>query len=111
MFRLIPHPTFAATVQITDYAAEALVEVELVFRHKSNSEIIALQQRTQTEQLTDLQVLMAVIEDWTNVVSPDDQAVPFEEQALAQLLDHYPAAGAEIWSAYLKRRRESLAGN
>lgn len=111
MFKLNPHPVFVATVQITDRSAGQLVPLEINFRHRTNRELAALRARISAESLTDHQVLVEVIDSWRGVVAPDESVVPYTPDALAQLLDNYPAAGPEIWDGYLKARSESLLGN
>jgi len=115
MFKLNPTPTFPFTAQITIPGGEAQ-PLALIGRHKGRA---ALQEWVdQPKQLAeagrpvmDAEYLDQVLAGWPEVSTADGVAVPYSVEALQVLLDSYPAAAGEIFSAYLRALTESRAKN
>lgn len=108
MFKLNPSPTFTADVRVTVPGAEAPALLTLTFRHKGRKEIKRWIESAKAAD-SDTALLAEVIESWRGVESDSGAPVPYGQEALAQLLDAYPAAGGEIFDAYmaaLTRARE-----
>lgn len=125
MFRLIPGPdfTFAADVALTVPGQAEPATLLWVFRHRGQRALAALVQRVRAEQVEDVQVLLEVAAGWGRApdappdapwrgpVQPDGNEVPFSAEALADLLDNYPAARLEVWNGYLQALAASRVGN
>jgi hypothetical protein len=52
-----------------------------------------------------------VVDGWIGVVGADDKPLPYTTANLAQLLQAYPAAGAEIVRRYTQQLSHARAGN
>lgn len=107
MFKLTPNPTFWATVSLTVPGSESPSSIDLEFRHLGQKALAAL---LRGEGTNDLDVLPALIHDWRGV-GTDDGPVKFSVEALAQLLDNYPAASVEMFTAYRRALVESRIKN
>lgn len=107
MFKLTPNPTFWATVALTVPGSEAGESVEFEFRHMGQKALAAL---LRADGANDLDILPALIADWRGVAGADG-AVKFSIEALTELLDNYPAASVEIFTAYRRALVESRIKN
>jgi hypothetical protein len=108
-FKIEPNPQFAADIKITRLGETDPGVITFTFCHQGR---VAL--KTWIDQVVeqgDAPLLAQVIAGWNGVVDGDGQAVAFSAEALAQLLDAFPAAGEEIFLGYLKALRESRAKN
>lgn len=109
MFKLAPSPVFPAVVLITADGADKPVPLRLALRHKGRADTLAWVERAKTADGID--VLCEIIDGWSDVEGPDGQPSAFSREALAGLLDAYPAAAVEIFNAYLARLPEFKAKN
>lgn len=105
MFKLTPQPTFWAPVSLTVPGAETPAAIEVQFRHFGQKALAELL----NGKAGDLDILPALIADWRGVF--DDGPVPFGLEALAALLDNYPAASVELFTAYRRALMESRIKN
>ncbi len=111
MFRLDPNPTFTARVALSVPGAEQPVNVTFTFKHKG-VRALADWRRRAAEMTDDLQLVSEVVEGWgAEILGPDDQPVPFSAEALAKLIDAYPASGREIATAYIRALTDARLGN
>lgn len=110
MFKIIPNPTFTATVALSAPGSDRAGEITFTFRHKTARELAAWNGRAATAD-GDAAFLDEVIEAWAGVVGEGDAPVPYSRGALAQLLDNFPAAGSEIYLAYSRQLRDARAKN
>lgn len=122
MFRIDSTPTFTADVRVSVPGADAPAVLTLTFRHKGAKalkawiesaiepkgtllsrliNVIFRRQAATTGAERDAAFLGAVIDGWRDVETHAGAPVPYGPEALAQLLDAYPAAGGEIFNAYL----------
>lgn len=110
MFKLTPPPPiFAADARFTIPGAATPGVITITWRYKSKD---ALQAWIKTRDGVDhLESLAEVLAGWSNVVDADDQPLPFSRQALAGLLNTYPAAGRDLVGAYIQALFESRLGN
>lgn len=99
MFRLTPNPTFTADVKVTVPGADAQAVLTLTFRHKGRKALKAWIEGA--AERPDAEFLDEVIESWRGVETATG-AVAYSRETLAELLDAYPAAGGEIFDAYLR---------
>jgi|GEM_PF-948129 hypothetical protein len=110
MYKLTPPPsTFVADARFTvpGQAEPALIKVE--WRYKSKDD---LQAWIRTRDGVDhLESLAEVIAGWSEICDADDQPLPFSRQALAVLLNSYPAAGRDLVGAYIGALFDSRLGN
>lgn len=107
MFKLTPQPTFWATVALSVPGSETPSSIDIEFRHLGQK---ALAELLRGEEVNDLTILPALMADWRGVGS-DAGPVPFSVDALAQLLDNYPAASVELFTAYRRALVESRIKN
>ena len=97
MFKLNPDPTFRASVALSVPGSEQPATLAVDFKHLPKS---ALRDYfSGLEGKSDAEALGAIIAGWDGVDTD------YSPEALALLLDNYPAAAAELFEAY---RRELL---
>lgn len=102
VFRIEADPTFRAKVCIPIPGLEPAV-IECLFRHKTRSELREFLSRA-SERDSEA-VLAEILEGWSGVERE------FTREALAALLDSYPAAGNTIFDAYLYTLTAGLMGD
>lgn len=107
MFKLTPNPTFWTTVSLTVPGSDQPAPIDLEFRHLGQKALAAL---LKSEGVQDLDILPALIHDWRGVEGAAG-AVKYSVEALAELLDNYPAASVEIFTAYRRALVESRLKN
>jgi hypothetical protein len=108
--RLVPAATFAASVKLTVPGERAPAVMTLVFAHKSKRELQAWVKNSADR--SDADFLGDVVRGWkVGPVDEHGEPVPYSADALAALLDAYPAAGDEIYHGYMAAYREAKAGN
>lgn len=108
-FRIAPPPTFGVTVSITLPGGAGVAPLPVTYRHKPLSELRAWIESAGPRD--DPAFLAEVIDSWGEVVGADGQAIPYSVDALRQLLDAYPRAGADLFEAYLQALTEARAKN
>lgn len=108
-FKLIPNPTFKATVNLTVPGQENPGQIEFEFRHMTSDGLKAWFE--DGREKTSAEALSEVIVGWNGVLNTDDNPLPFSAERLAELLANYPASGMEALSAYVNRLTESRAKN
>lgn len=110
MFKIVANPTFTAPVKLSIPGSDVPVAVQFTFRHKGtralNAWLAAAMQRE-----TDADFLAEIIEGWKGVAGVDGQPLAYSKEALAQLLDAYPASGREITQGYHRQLADARAGN
>lgn len=105
MFKLDPHPTFPATVQITRPGRESM-PLKLVFKHKKASELTAFL-RTANGR-TDMDMLKEMIDS----IDPSEKAEGVsDEDFLLQLGENYATSRPDIFNTYLRELTESRIKN
>jgi hypothetical protein len=110
MFKLNPTPQFAAPVSLTVPGQAETGSVMLTFQHMGK-QALADWLASAGQGKNDLDLVAQVVVGWEGVSDDDGAAVPFSREALAALLDAYPAAAGEIVSAYVHVLAESRAKN
>lgn len=115
-FRLNPAPLFAAVVQLTVPGSADTAALSLTFKHQGRKALDAWVRRPGqiaegAAALNDAEYLAEVVAGWDGVQDAAGEPLPFTPAAFADLLDAYPAAGTEIFSAYVKALTESRAKN
>ena len=118
MFRLDPHPTFAAPVAIKPLGGGDAATLQITFRHKGVREFEAwrlgpadLAAKGQPLP-SDAQWLAEIIDGWGDVVlGADGAVVPFGVAALDSLLNSYPGAAVAIFDAYLQAFEDARKKN
>ena len=100
MFRIAPAPTFDAEVLLTVPGAPERAALALTFRHRGRKALRDWIDRAKSAA-SDAAYLGEVIEGWKGVEDADGRPLPYSAEALAQLLDAYPASGAELFDQYL----------
>ena len=107
MFKLTPNPTFWATVSLSVPGSDAPAPIEIEFRHHGQKALAALFRK---EGATDLDLLPVLINGWRGVEGESGD-LKYSLEAIATLLDNYPAAGVEIFTAYRRELMESRIKN
>ena len=108
MFVLKANPTFRAKVKLPVPGADSQA-IEFVFRHKRRSELKAFADDAIRRE--DMDVIMDVVEGWSGVSGEDGAVVPFSRDAVARLVEEFPAAGAAIVAAYIRELTDARVGN
>lgn len=98
MFKLQPDPTFSAKVPLSVPGMEKPLAVTIVFRHKSKTAFQDYLARMPGR--ADVDNLDEIIVQWAGLIGPDGVEAPYSREALATLLENYPTAPGEIFSAY-----------
>ena len=120
MFRIVPNPTFTCDVPLSVPGSDKPVSIKITFKHKSRAELAAYQARAvdlaMQADAPDAQEQFAayvseVVDGWIGVVGADDKPLPYTPANLAQLIQAYPAAGAEIVRRYAQQLSHARAGN
>lgn len=103
MFKLQPNPTFKASVALSVPGEPKQASIEVEFRHLSKSAMRAY--FTTLADREDADALADIIVGWGGV----DAA--FDRDALAALIDNYPAAAGELFEAFRRETLESRRKN
>jgi hypothetical protein len=118
MFVITPAPTFEGTARLTVPGGTDTAVLPLVFKalgRKALAEWIGkpVRLRDSGETLTDVEYLAEVVVGWPEdqVQGADGAPVPFSAEALAAVLDAYPAASQEIFDAYIQALTTARAKN
>ena len=120
MFRIVPSPTFTCDVPLSVPGSDKPVSVKMTFKHKTRAELTAYQERAidmairadapdAQEQFT--AYVAEVVVGWAGVGGANDEPLPYSQANLAQLIQAYPAAGAEIVRRYAQQLGHARAGN
>ena len=107
--KINPAPTFEFDAQLTVPGAAQAATVRVTARHKGREALAAWMESAAGS--TDPAFLGAVFSGWAGVLDADGAEVPFSPEALARLLDAYPAAGRELLEQYLAALTESRRKN
>ena len=97
MFKLQPNPTFKTKVAISVAGEKRQPEIEVEFKYLNRERVREYFDNLQGK--TDAEALAEIIVGWSGV----DEA--YSPEALAILLDNYPAAAADLFESF---RRELL---
>jgi len=109
MFKINPSPTFRAKVPLTVPGAEERSVIEIEFRHKGRTAFTAWWDSVLARK--DAAVLGDVIVAWDGVIDDKGDPVVYSPEALAQLLDNYPASAMDILTTYRRALWESREKN
>ena len=86
MFSIAVEPSYSASVK-GELAGGVPVEFDAVFRRFTLTEFEALRTEIRDKALTDGQVVRRVLVGWSKVVDADGAQLPFNDAALAVVLD------------------------
>lgn len=100
MFKIAPNPTFTADVKVSVPGQDAPAVLTLTFRHMGRKALKAWIEGAAARQ--DAEFLDEAIESWRGFENAAGDPLAYSREALAELLDAYPAAGGEIFDAYLR---------
>jgi len=101
MFKLDPHPTFPAIVQITQPGRESL-PLSLIFKHKKATELQTF--LTTANGRSDMEMLEEMIHSVDPQEKPSDMSLT---EFLLQLGESYPASRSDLLNTYLQELTES----
>lgn len=107
MFKLQPNPTFPADVEVSTPVGQAKLKLE--FKHLGKEALKKLNENAKTQP--DIETLSQIVVDWSEVFDADGNPVAFNVDAMAQLIDAYPAAPFEIFQTYIKAASGSRLKN
>jgi len=119
MFRIDPAPTFSCEVRLSRPDADAPVVLKGVFRHQtqrgldawSRSVERAVLEGGQSPDQAVLDALAQVVVDLAPLSDADGKLLAYSTDVLAQLLDNFPSAAAEISAQYRRRLADARAKN
>ena len=103
MFKLQPNPTFKAKVGLSVAGAAKPVEIEVEFRYLKKSEVKAFFDNLDGKN--DAEALTEILIGWSGI----DQ--PYTADALALLLDNYPASARDLFGAFSRELLEARTKN
>lgn len=109
MFKLVPHPTFKASVPLSAPGLEKPIAVTVEFRHKTSSAFKKWLESAPDR--TDVDLLDEVIAGWSGMQGEDGTDAPYSRQALSTLLENYSAAKWELLGAYQRELTEAKRKN
>ena len=106
MFKLQPNPTFWAKVQIQIPGQEKPGQIEVQYKHFSRADLKAFfEMMASSEQKTDQEHLAEIVVGWRGVDAE------FSLENLDKLLDMYPTAAKELFSAFSSELLEARVKN
>lgn len=108
-FRIVPSPTFRVKVPLTVPGADTRGVIDVEYRHKGRQEFAAWWDAI--DGRTDAEVLADVITGWSDVIDADGNPVAYTPEALALLIDRFPASAVELLGAYRKGLFEAREKN
>jgi len=120
MFCIVPNPTFTCDVPLSVPGSDKSISIKITFKHKNRAELAAYQARAvdvaMQADAPDAQEQFAayvaeVVDGWIGVVGADSKPLPYTPANLAQLIQAFPAAGAEIVRRYAQQLGHARAGN
>lgn len=109
MFKLTPDPQFQATIRLTVPGA-APVDTQWRCAHKGK-QALADWLKSSADGKSDLDALSEVLVGWEGVTDDAGAPVSFSRDALAALLDQYPASAGELFAGYYQALTESRTKN
>ena len=101
--KLQPNPTFTANAEISVPGQDKPARVTVTFKHLSKNKI--KDYFANLEGKSDAEALGEIITGWDGI---DEK---FSPDALAELLDNYPAAGGELFECFRANLMESRRKN
>jgi Phage tail assembly chaperone len=102
MIKLTPPAQINAAILLTVPGTPDPRPVEFVFKYHSAAD---LQKQLKTEGITDLDLLMNLLQAWPGVEAE------LTRENMTVFLSHYPAAAREIVAGYVKHLMESRVKN
>lgn len=103
MFKLQPNPTFKAKAGISIAGQARPAEIEVEFRYLSKDALKGYFDSLPGK--TDAEALAEIVVSWSGV----DQA--YSAEALALLVDNYPAAATDLFETFRKELLEAKRKN
>ena len=110
MLRINPAPEFQLDAKLTVPGAAEPAPLRLTVRHKGRAAIRAWLDGA-GQHGSDTEFLGEVVVGWSGVVDDKGREVPYSPEALARVLDGYPAAAGELFRQYLDALQEGRRGN
>lgn len=93
---LQPAPTFTAPVEIPQPGDAPALVLDVTWRHKGQKALLAWCKKAASEGHSDLDTIDEVVTGWDDIKA----GVPYSREALAQLLDDFPAAALAFAKTY-----------
>lgn len=109
-FKFKPDPVFPAKISITAPGG-AVAELDLDFKYRGKAEARQWWDELGQAERTFAEAAAEAVVGWRDVEDSDGNQVPFSADALAQLMDAYPASAREIVEAYLLSLVETRTKN
>lgn len=102
-FKLVPAPTFKATVSIP-VPGEAATPLQMTFKYRSYEAFGELMKSYADNTPDNVPMVLDLCEGW-------ELAETFNEENVKLLLNYYPVAANLIWEKYLKENTPAKVGN
>jgi len=110
VFKIAPQPQFEFDAQLTVPGQDAPAVVRLVGRNEGRQALQAWIESARASS-DDATFLGQALAGWKGVFDETGVDVPFSQEALARLLDAYPASGGELFEQYVRALSESRRKN
>jgi len=112
MFTLQAKPTFRAKVAVHRPGEPEAAPFTVEFRHMTQSKLQAFLDETKSKRDQEaIDALASIIVSWESVGTPAGEPVPFSRDALAQMIDQFPATAQSMFVAYAAELAGSRLGN
>ena len=109
MIRLVPNPTFRASVPFTQPGDVAPAIIEIEFAHRSPAALAAWWEASKAQPVA---IGMAdTIKGWSGVVDDTGADVEYSAEALQRFIGNSHTRGQELLRAYLRELTESRLKN
>lgn len=110
MFKIVANPTFTCAVPLSVPGSEKAATVQVTFKHKTARELSAWL-LSSVNRVDDVSYLEEVVVDIKPLMGADDKPLEYSREALATLLDQFPASGPELVQAYRRQLADTRAKN
>jgi hypothetical protein len=110
MFKIIASPTFTCAVNISVPGSDKPAQVQVTFKHKTARQLSAWLMSSM-ERVDDVSYLEEVLTDIKPLADADGKPLDYSRDALATLLDQFPASGPELVQAYRRQLADTRAKN
>lgn len=110
MFKIIANPTFTCAVNLSVPGTDTPATLQVTFKHKTARQLSAWLVSS-VKRTDDASYLEEVVQDIAPLADANGQPLAYSRDALAQLLDQFPASGPELVMAYRKQLADARAKN
>ena len=110
MFRIVADPAFTSAVRLSIPGSDTPAVVQVTWRHKTARQLTAWLSSAM-DRTDDVSYLEEVITDIKPLGDAAGKPLEYSREALASLLDQFPASGPELVQAYRRQLADARAKN